>query len=155
MEKRKAWIFDMDGTIVNIDSIYTILNEMMAQDPQGLYLMFKEYHEKALDCPPNQEVVQMLLDAKKDFDILIVTARGEEYKAETSLWLEKNNIPYDALFMRPAGSLESDANIKNTIYLNILNDWDVEHAVDDNPDIIKLWGDYNIPTTKYSSQLHK
>lgn len=155
MEKRKAWIFDMDGTIVNIDSIYTILHGMQTQTEQGLSLMFKEYHSKALDCPPNQEVVQMIIDAKKDFDIIVVTARGEEYRAETSWWLKKNNIIHDALFMRPINNYDSDEDVKDKIYLKILNYWDILHAVDDNPNIIKLWSDYNIPTTKYESGLYK
>ena len=31
---------------------------------------------------------------------------------------------------------------------NISRLWNVVHAVDDNPNVIRLWEDNNIPTTK-------
>ena len=80
--------------------------------------------------------------------ILIVTSRKEKYRGLTSMWLAKNNIRSHALFMRADDDSRPDYEAKKDMLdkINVL--WEVVHAVDDNPNVIKLWEDHGILTTK-------
>jgi len=50
--------------------------------------------------------------------------------------------------MRADNDNRPDYEAKKDI-LNKINElWEVTHAVDDNPHVIKLWEENNIPTTK-------
>lgn len=80
--------------------------------------------------------------------ILIVTSRKEKYRGLTSMWLANNNIRSHGLFMRADLDNRPDYEAKKDMLHNITKLWDVVHAVDDNPNVIRLWKDNNIPTTK-------
>ena len=98
---------------------------------------------------PNIEVVQMLNNAVSDrHAILIVTSRKEKYRGLTSMWLAKNNIRSHALFMRADDDGRPDYEAKKDMLDKISILWDVLHAVDDNPNVIRLWEDHGILTTK-------
>ncbi len=91
----------------------------------------------------------MLNNAVSDqYSILVVTSRKEKYRGLTSMWLAKNNIRSHGLFMRADDDNRPDYEAKKDMLDKISNLWDVVHAVDDNPNVIKLWEDNNIPTTK-------
>jgi hypothetical protein len=139
--KPSAYIFDVDGTLANVDPyLYHI---------RGSNRDYNAFHEASIDALPNIEVVQMLNNAVSDrHAILIVTSRKEKYRGLTSMWLAKNNIRSHALFMRADDDGRPDYEAKKDMLdkINIL--WDVLHAVDDNPNVIKLWEDHGILTTK-------
>jgi hypothetical protein len=78
----------------------------------------------------------------------MVTARMEKWREYTDIWLDKYKLKYDNLYMRSNGDLRSDYDIKRDILTEIQKSYIVVYAVDDNPNIIKLWQEYNIPTTK-------
>ena len=144
--KRKAWIFDVDGTLANVDSIlHYIVNE---DDTPEFKKNFDKFHSESIHVPPHEEVVDMLWQALVNYDIIIVTARREEWRAHTSYWLTQHNIPHNALFMRGNKDYRPDYEIKKDILDHINLFWDVVHAVDDNPKVIKLWEENGIPTTK-------
>jgi hypothetical protein len=80
--------------------------------------------------------------------ILIVTSRAEHWRGLTSYWLAKNDIGHHALYMRKDNDTRSDFQVKEDILLQIKKYWNVVHAVDDNPNIIRVWERHGIPTTK-------
>jgi phosphoglycolate phosphatase-like HAD superfamily hydrolase len=145
--KRKAWIFDVDGTLANVDSVlHYIVNE---NNQPNFQKDFNKFHENAVNVPAHHEVIDMLWEAmSRDRAIIVVTARKEEWRAHTSYWLSKNGAPHDALFMRGKRDNRSDYEVKKDILEHINLFWDVEHAIDDNPKIIKLWEENGIHTTK-------
>ena len=139
--KPTAYIFDVDGTLANVDPYL--------HHVRGPNRDYNAFHEASIDALPNIEVVQMLNNAVSDrHSILIVTSRKEKYRGLTSMWLAKNNIRSHALFMRADDDSRPDYEAKKDMLdkINIL--WDVLHAVDDNPNVIKLWEDHGILTTK-------
>lgn len=147
MEKRKAWIFDVDGTLANVDSILHYVQNI--NDLPEFKKDFDKFHGESVKVPPHDEVITMVLDAINDgFDIIVVTARREEWRAHTSYWLAKNMVIHDALFMRGNKDYRPDYEVKQDILDHIKLFWDVYHAVDDNPKVIKLWEENGIPTTK-------
>lgn len=150
MKKRKAHIFDVDGTLANVDSIVHYVYKGKSKDPENFKKDFYSFHSESLSVPPHEEVVDMAWEAiEKDIDILVVTARSERWRAHTAYWLKAvANVPHEALFMRQSQDHRSDYEIKKDILEHITQFWDVLHAVDDNPNIIRLWEENGIPTTK-------
>ena len=148
IKRRKAYIFDVDGTLADVSSIlHHILN---TNDLPEFKKNFDDFHGDSIHVPPHPEVVDMVWEAiDKDRAIIVVTARREEWRAHTSYWLkEVANVPHDALFMRGNKDYRPDYEVKKDILQHINLFWDVEHAVDDNPKIIKLWEENGITTTK-------
>ena len=81
-------------------------------------------------------------------DIIVVTSRREWWRGVTSIWMAKNGIYHDALYMRKDGDFRKDYEVKDDILFRINKQWDVLHAFDDNPSVIELWEKNGIPTTK-------
>jgi len=80
--------------------------------------------------------------------IIVVTSRMEKWRGLTSLWLAKNDIGHHALYMRGDEDYRSDYEVKKDILDKIKKHWRVVHAIDDNPNVIRLWEENGIPTTK-------
>jgi hypothetical protein len=110
---------------------------------------YNAFHEASIDALPNIEVIEMLNNSVSDrHSVLIVTSRKEKYRGLTSMWLAKNNIRSHGLFMRADDDNRPDYEAKKDMLDSISKLWNVVHAVDDNPNVIRLWEDHSIPTTK-------
>jgi phosphoglycolate phosphatase-like HAD superfamily hydrolase len=139
--KPTAYIFDVDGTLANVDPYLHLV--------RGSNRDYDAFHEASIDALPNIGVVEMLNNAVSDqHAILVVTSRKEKYRGLTSMWLAKNNIRSHGLFMRADNDNRPDYEAKKDMLDKINRLWDVLHAIDDNPNVIRLWEDNNIPTTK-------
>jgi FMN phosphatase YigB (HAD superfamily) len=139
--KPTAYIFDVDGTLANVDPYLHLV--------RGSNRDYDAFHEASIGALPNIEVVEMLNNAVSDqCAILIVTSRKEKYRGLTSMWLANNNIRSHGLFMRADNDNRPDYEAKKDMLDKITKLWDIVHAVDDNPNVIKLWEDHSIPTTK-------
>jgi len=147
--KPTAVIFDVDGTLANVDSILHHINKHKARDTEDFKRDFYKFHLESVNVPPHGHVVGMVHDAVANgHHAIIVTARKEQWRPHTSMWLALNNIPSHALFMRPQHDDRKDYNVKKSILKHISQAWDVVHAVDDNPHVLRLWEENGIPTTK-------
>ena len=139
--KPTAHIYDVDGTLANVDPYL--------HHVRGSNRDYDAFHEASIDALPNIEVLEMLNNSVFDgHSILIVTSRKEKYRGLTSMWLAKNNIRSHGLFMRADNDNRPDYEAKKDMLDKISVLWDVTHAIDDNPNVIKLWEDHKIPTTK-------
>ena len=136
-----AHIYDVDGTLANVDPY---LHYVRGSDRD-----YDAFHEASIGALPNIEVVEMLNNSVSDgLSVLIVTSRKEKYRGLTSMWLAKNNIRSHGLFMRADNDNRPDYEAKKDMLDKINQLWDVQHAVDDNSNVIRLWEDNHIPTTK-------
>lgn len=139
--KPTAYIFDVDGTLANVDPYIHLV--------RGSNKDYDAFHEASIDALPNVEAVQMLNHAVADgHAIVVVTSRKEKWRGLTSMWLATNNLSSHALFMRHDEDHRPDYEVKKDILDKITKLWDVVHAVDDNPSVLKLWEEHDIPTTK-------
>jgi phosphoglycolate phosphatase-like HAD superfamily hydrolase len=139
--KPKAYIFDVDGTLANVDPYIHLV--------RGPDRDYDAFHEASIDALPNLEVVEMLNRAFFDqHHVLVVTSRTEKWRGVTSSWLAKHDLGHHALYMRKDGDFRPDYDVKKDILHSIKNHWNVVHAIDDNPNVIRLWEEYGIPTTK-------
>ena len=147
MRKRPAYIFDVDGTLADVSSILHYVKG--DRTTEKFKKNFHKFHAESVNVPPHKEVVEMVWEAvDAGFDIIVVTARKEMWRAQTSIWLAIHGIPSDALFMRQDADNRKDYEVKKDILGHIEQFWDVAHAVDDNPNVIKLWQEHGIETTK-------
>ena len=139
----KAVIFDMDGTLADVSGIRHFLDRDKGSKD------FHAFHDASINVPPNDHVVRMLREFKRDgFAVLVVTARKEMWLWHTLLWMDDNAIPHDHLFMRGNKDGRKDFDVKSDILDRILAaGFDVQHAVDDNPAVIQLWQERNINVT--------
>lgn len=139
----KAVIFDVDGTLADVSSIRHLLDRDKGKKD------FSAFHAASIDVPAHDHVVRMLREFKRDgFAILVVTARKEMWLWHTLLWLDENAIPHDHLFMRANKDNRADFLIKRDILNRIrFAGFDVQHAIDDNPNVIALWESEGIPHT--------
>lgn len=146
--KRKAVIVDVDGTLADVSSIRHYVRK--AQNPDGTWKRknFDAFHQESVNCPPILETLAHVhFWCASGHDILIVTARSERYRKQTSFWLADKAVPSDALFMRTDGDYRQDYIVKREILERIRQRWDVVHAIDDNPSVIALWEEEGIATT--------
>lgn len=142
---KKAIILDMDGTLVDVSSIRYFVNE---RDPKfSGKKLWNRFHGGAIDCPPIEEAVDEYVKAKSQgWAILIVTARREVWSMATLLWLKENDIEHDELYMRPNRDFRKDYLVKRDILDQIRRDgYEPVLAVDDNPAVISLWEENDIP----------
>ena len=87
--------------------------------------------------------VQDYLDSFDDTEIIIITARTADKRAETEAELENLDIDYDLLFMKPNAETDSTEYKKATAE-RLLETYNVMLAVDDNEDIRSAYRDLGI-----------
>lgn len=72
--------------------------------------------------------------------VILVSGRDSVCRPETEEWLEKNNITYDHLFMRPESNNEKDTVVKERIYReNIEGKYNVLFVLDDRTQVVNTW----------------
>ncbi len=142
-----AVIVDCDGTLVDVSSIRHYVREALLPDGSYSKKNFDDFHKASLFCPAIWETLDRVQDYwERRFDVLVVTARGEQYRQTTKDWLHKYAVPYTKLLMRPLGDYRSDVDVKRDILKEIQQTWRVCAAIDDNPSVVALWKEHGINT---------
>lgn len=73
-------------------------------------------------------------------DVVIVSGRDDACREETAEWLENNDIPYTALYMRKTGDRRDDVVVKEEIYKkHIEPNYCVLGVIDDRPKVARNW----------------
>jgi len=145
-DRPEAVIFDMDGTLANVESI--------RHHVEGPKRDFHAFHTESVNVPPNPDVLEMAQQADAEGKkVVIVTSRTTKYRHHTAYWLADNKVPSDAMYMRAHGDQRPDREVKEGLYRRLSRSYDVVHAVDDNPSILELWEEKGIPTTKVESSI--
>ena len=89
------------------------------------------------------EKVYNFLDDMEDTEIFIVTGRNSDRREETIKQLDDLSIDYDRLFMNP-GSTADTADFKRVTAENLLKEYNVILAIDNNPTMRKVYRDLGI-----------
>lgn len=75
-------------------------------------------------------------------DLIIFSGRDEVCRPETEDWLERNDIAYKALYMRPENDNRPDTQIKREMYEeHIKGKYNVLAIIDDRPSVCRMWRD--------------
>jgi hypothetical protein len=136
-------IFDLDGTLAD-DMKY----EKHHKGKNGKHPGFAK---EALEVDTHGKIVEKAHKAKKEGkSVVILTARSAHYREETKRWLHKNDIPCDALIMRPTDQTDmSDKTLKRALLEeDILPNFDVKKAYDDKTKNVKMFKELGIKGKK-------
>lgn len=144
---KDAVIFDMDGTLANVSSIRHYLKRW--DESKGRSIKdFNAFHAESVNVPPHSHVVNAAQVAHMlGKAVLIVTARRWMWRDHTAWWLAMHDVPSDMLMMRDDNDNRPDYEVKRDMLATIRNAYNVIHAWDDNPSIVQLWQEHNIPIT--------
>lgn len=129
----KCWIVDIDGTIANTEHrIHYITDGHKNWDA---------WHANAHKDEPIDEVVALLdMAAANDIKIVLCTARDEKCRQDTLDWLEANDIPWDALYMRKKGDRRDDDIVKFELLEQMYEaGYEPVLVLEDRDRVVKMW----------------
>jgi FMN phosphatase YigB (HAD superfamily) len=128
-----AVLFDIDGTLADVDH----RRPHLAGDRPD----WKAFNAAIGDDQVHEPILRLareLRDAGNS--IVLCTGRDSVFRQHTELWLTFNEVPCDALYMRPAGDKRKDHVVKMDLLDRILADgfkpWLV---VDDRSSVVAAW----------------
>lgn len=124
IELPKAVLVDIDGTLMNISP------------ERGPF----EWDKVILDTP-NMPVVETVKALKAaGYKIVVMSGREDTAKEDTILSLTDATVEYDALFMRKAGDMRPDWQIKLELFNeNLRNVYNIEFALDDRNQVVDFY----------------
>lgn len=96
------------------------------------------YYSLLSEDSPIDLVVHWVRELYGSYLIIIVSGRPDTYQKETISWLDKHEIPFDYILMRPGNDKRDDTIIKAEM-LNILPKEQIVFAIDDRPKVIRMW----------------
>lgn len=95
-------VFDLDGTLINIDSCVHLMHDQQ----------FEEFADATLKCPPIESMVSFARYCQLMGDLLIVTAKPERLHAASMNWLSMQGLQPEAILMRPKHDYRSSPELK-------------------------------------------
>ncbi len=132
-------LFDIDGTLADIGH----RRHHVMGDNQNWAAFFKEMG----DDTPNKPIVNLYqtLKAASTYDLVIVSARPENYRPLTEQWLFWNGIEFDRLIMRPEKDYRPDTEIKKEILALLISEGrEITFVVDDRDSVVEMWRENGI-----------
>lgn len=142
-DKPKAVVFDYDGTLCDVRGI-----RHYVRNPDRKKRDYDAFHRSSNFCPPNPQVAAQARSAHEaGFVVIGVTARMEKYRMVTTDWNAKHGIHVDHLLMRADDDFRVDYEVKRDILARLRERYNVVHATDDNPAVIRLWNEEGIETS--------
>jgi uncharacterized HAD superfamily protein len=103
--KRNAVIFDIDGTLADASHRVHFL--------QGVKKDWDGFFAGQSEDTVRENVVSILnMYFENGIEIILLTGRGEQFRQVTADWLNRNDIYYNSLIMRPLGDKTDDHILK-------------------------------------------
>ena len=146
--KKKAVIFDIDGTLANCDHrIHHI-----KKNPKDWDGFFSDMKKDSLNEGIASIYRKFILD--KNIEVLVVTGRPIKYKEDTIFWFHDNQLMYHPVgdskykpffFFRANDDFTDDDIMKKKIYNEHIKDkYDVLFVVEDRNRIVRMWRDLGL-----------
>lgn len=124
-------IVDIDGTLADLTHRLHFLEK---RDYDGFYGGMERDR-------PKSNVINTVNDLYEQSNrIVLCSGRPENYFTNTRDWLEVHGVPYNQLYMRPAGDYRKDHIIKAELYDQMIRDgYKPTLVIDDRPSVIAMW----------------
>ena len=134
----KIVIFDLDGTLALIDK-----RRDLATKDNGKMDWAKFFNPDNIDLDlPNQPVIDMAnMLHSQGYLIYIFSGRSDKTEDATKDWLDKHNVNYDILHMRPQGLLYKPDNDLKQGWLDTIKKHRVAMVFDDRQQVVDMWRD--------------
>ena len=131
--KSKAIIVDLDGTLCDVEHrVHHVRSRSKDWDA------FNNGMDK--DQPYYWCLELIAAMRARDYKILFVTGRDEDFREMTEAWLLRHNVEYNDLHMRKAKDFREDSIVKEEIYLQKIEPHtQVLFVVDDRKSVVERW----------------
>lgn len=128
----KTAIFDMDGTLANIDHRIKYLTDGHPDWESFNSLMV---HDKA-----NIDMCDLAKMLSNYYRIVICTGRFDKFRNTTEQQLHYWGVPHSGIFMRPEGDYSSDVDVKRK-HLKYMrdNEYNPMIAFEDRKRVVDMW----------------
>ena len=140
---RNTVIFDLDGTLANID-----VRRKLAAKPNGKLDWDKFFDPSNIKLDvPNKPVVKMAqLFAQDGYTIIIFSGRSDKTATATVVWLKQNKVPFNKLVMRDSkiNHFTPDDILKKDMLDKHVDINDVFLVVDDRNKVVDMWRDLGL-----------
>lgn len=133
---RKAILVDVDGTLADIGHRLHYIKNKPKQ--------WGKFKKESYGDTPYKDIVWLVnVLASSGAHILIVTARTEDEREITKLWLDEvaglKHI-YDRMYMRKDGDYREDPIVKKELLEQIkLDGYEPYMVIDDRNRVVKMW----------------
>ena len=132
-------IFDLDGTLALIDD-----RRVVSTKPNGKIDWDIFFDPKNIDLDkPNLPVIKMAqLLKQQGFRIVILSGRLKTTKDATTQWLQKFDVPFDVIKMRPDSSefkFMPDDKLKQGWLDSLFPNKDIFAVFDDRNKVVDMW----------------
>jgi len=135
--KPSCVIFDLDGTIANIEHR---LHMIEGYDPKlKIEFDWDRFNAACVDDKPYENIIALMRTLNMEHEIIICTGRMGNVRKETIGWLVQNKVPYEDIMMRPIDDYRSDIEIKSEMLVSIQLFFDVFLVFDDRDVVVKFW----------------
>jgi predicted kinase len=126
--KEDAILVDIDGTLA----------KMVNRGP----FEWKRVGEDEV-VPIVAEVVRMFY--VMGYKIIVMSGRDSVCREETTEWLDRHDIPWNALFMRAENDMRKDNIVKHELFwAHVANFYNVHTVLDDRDQVVKMWRDIGL-----------
>ena len=135
----KVIVFDLDGTICNVDH----RRHWVASKPKN----WAAWDAGLPNDTPNEDIIWMLNSFLDSGDIRIVLCSGRDSRLReaTEAWLKKHHVYYDALYMRAQGDNRKDSIVKVELLHDITRDWAWPWLwIDDRDQVVKAIREHGV-----------
>jgi len=138
----KIVIFDLDGTLALIDKRRAISTKDNGKMDWDIF-----FNPKNIDLDdPNTPVIQMTKLLSSDYRIWILSGRSDVTWSATEAWLDKYDVHYDYLQMRPQNHLYMADNDLKQMWLDSIGKDNVAMVFDDRQQVVDMWRQNGLTT---------
>ena len=140
---KKIVIFDLDGTLALIDKRRAISQKMNGKMDWDIF-----FDPTNIDLDqPNTPVIKMAQMLKSQgFMIVIFSGRSKATKDATTQWLDRHDVPFDVIKMRPADRsigghfhFMKDSDLKQHWLDDLQIKDDIFAVFDDRNQVVDMW----------------
>lgn len=136
-------LFDLDGTLADVSH-----RVVHVTSPKKDWQRFFDASIHDMPIFATSQLFFALQEA--GHNVLIVTARPEDYRMLTEAWLHRWNLIPNALYMRKHGDFRQDAVIKAELLAQLREDgWQPMMVIDDRQQVVDMWKEQGLPVFQY------
>lgn len=130
--KPSAIVSDIDNTLSDANHRQHHLERTTERKPNW----FKFFSE--MDKDPVNNWCREIVNSSNRHAVLLTSARPDDYREVTEVWLKENKISYSELIMRPRGDHRKDDLVKEQLYeFEIKTRYEVLFWLDDRKQVIE------------------
>jgi predicted kinase len=98
-----------------------------------------EWHRVGEDVAV-EKIVNLVNTQALQHRIIVMSGRDGSCRKQTEAWLDKHDVLWDYLYMRPAGDMRKDNIVKYELFdKHIRDEYDVQYVLDDRNQVVDMW----------------